>query len=424
MPITIHNMYIGFWMHTWSMCLHGRRPFVSQYRLLPIRVPGWKLYLCTAHVPVLNRGLHPILTCVWQWKSDEFCIGEKLDDIGEYRLRKTPVDFPPFLSRPSVWCLDFICSSGLWIDVYFVNDLIPDCSDAGDESHSLSVKHQGVHFYCEDMQEIPCAPGHSKCFDLNHLCVYDHDKFGHISCCRDGSHLLNCIYIQCTNAFKCSWSYCIPLWKVCDGVHDCYDREDERMCHNNICPGYLKCCKAEFCIHPTEVCDGYRHCPHGDDETLCDIMDCPAGCICLGRGVVCRHARYTYIPEFAFHDITYLSVGSNYSYLPTFASLSRLIILDLSKSMIINIYHGYQEVYMFHASLQIMYLQHNYIDYLSPTCFSKLRSLTIVDLQGNPLVSIGESAFKGISLRVLVLRNTPFSFDSGLWVYGFNTLKT
>ena len=356
--------------------------------------------------------------------SDEMCILEEIDTVEKDRFRN---EFQFLHSEHSPWCFDFICSSGLCIDVYFVNDLIPDCSDAGDESHSLAIKYQGLHFECEDTQEIPCAPGHSKCFGVNHLCVYDHDNFGHVSYCRDGAHLINCRYIKCTNSFKCPRSYCIPLRKVCDGIDDCYNGEDENSCRRNICPGYLKCREVEFCIHPVEVCDGYRHCPHGDDEKLCDIQGCPAECICLGRGVVCRHMRFTYIPEFAFHDITYLSVGSNNSYLPTFAnlsSLSRLMILNLSSSMIINICHGFQEVYMFYASLQIMYLMHNYIDYLSPTCFSKLRSLIMINLQGNPLVSISESAFKDISLRVLVLRNTLLSFVSGLWVDGFNTLET
>ena len=101
------------------------------------------------------------------------------------------------------WCFDFMCPYGVCLDMQFVNDLIPDCTGAEDELHSLSIKYGGLNFPCEHLYDIPCVPGHSKCFGINNLCVYDHDSFGHISHCRDGAHLQNCNYIKCTNTFKC-----------------------------------------------------------------------------------------------------------------------------------------------------------------------------------------------------------------------------
>ena len=209
---------------------------------------------------------------------DEFCIGRK---AVKYRIDNTPIDLRFIVTTSFVRCFGFLCSSSACIDVNFVNDLIPDCSDAQDESHGLAMKYQGLRFYC-DMQYM----------------IYDHDIFGHISYCRNGAHLLNCRYMKCTNMFKCPESYCVPLRKVCDGIYDCYDGEDENNCHNNICPGYLKCWGAEFCIHPTEVCDGYPHCPQGDDEELRDFPGYPMGCKCLGRALVCRDERFTYTPRF------------------------------------------------------------------------------------------------------------------------------
>ena len=356
--------------------------------------------------------------------SDELCIGRK---AVEYRLKNTPINLRFLITKSSIWCFGFICSSGLCIDVNFVNDLIPDCSDAEDESHSLAMKYQGSHFYCDDMQEIPCVPEHSKCFGIMYLCVYDHDIFGHISHCRSGAHLLNCRYMNCTNMFKCPRSYCIPLRYVCDGKHDCYDGEDENNCHNNICPGYLKCREVEYCIHPTEVCDGHPHCPHEDDEEFCDFLGCPTGCKCLGRGIVCRGEQFTYIPGVPFHDVIYISVVSGYIYSPTysnFSSLLRLVILDLSGSIIINICDGFQKDYTFHGSLHALYLKRNYINYLSPFCFTKLRSLLVIDLQENPLVDIADDAFDDISLSVLVIRDTLVSSMTGQWIDGFYRLKT
>ena len=387
------------------------------------------LYLFATYVPVLKRECIPYLyVCdnVYDCadSSDEFCIGGKVE---EHRVQNISSDLRFLTTKFPIWCFGFICSSGLCIDVHFVNDLIPDCSDAGDESHSLSIKYHGLRFYCEDMQEIPCVPDHSKCFGMNYLCVYDHDTFGHIAHCRDGAHLLNCRYMKCANMFKCPRSYCIPLRKVCDGANDCNDGEDEINCHNNMCPGYLKCREVEFCIHPTEVCDGYPHCPHGDDEEFCDFPGCPTGCGCLGRGVICIDERFTYIPIIPFRDVTYLSVASGYIYSPTYSNLSSisgLVMLELSGSNVVNICPGFQKDYTFYGLLRALYLQHNYIKYLSPICFTKLLSLLVINLEVNPLVNIADDAFKDISLNILVIKDTLLSPITGKWLDGFYSLNT
>ena len=356
--------------------------------------------------------------------SDEFCIGGK---VGKIRLQKAPIDLRFLITKSSFWCHGFTCLSGLCINVNFVNDLTPDCGDAGDEYHSLAMKYKGLHFHCDDVQEIPCVPDHSKCFKVNYLCVYEHDTFGHISHCRNGAHLLNCGYVKCTNTFKCPHSYCIPLRKVCDGIYDCYEGEDEKNCHKNICPGYLKCREVEFCVHTTEVCDGYRHCPHGDDEELCDFPGCPKGCGCLGRGVVCRGGRFTYIPEVSIQDVIYLSLVSGNIYSPTYSNLSSLsgiVILDLSGCSIVNICSGFQKDYTFYGSMHALYLKRNYINYLSPFCFTKLVLLIVIDLHDNPLVDIADDAFRDISLNVLVIKDTLLSSMSGQWIDGFYSLNT
>ena len=358
--------------------------------------------------------------------SDEFC---SPDDLHEYISANINLASRNRFTKSPWSCFDFLCSSSLCIDVQLVNDLIPDCIDSypDDERHSLSIKYEGLHFPCYSIQEIPCVPGHSKCFPMENLCVYGRDNLDHIQHCRDGSHLRNCRYIKCTNTFKCPQSYCIPIRKVCDGIRDCLNGEDEINCHNNICPGYLKCSQVEYCIHPLEVCDGFSHCPHGDDEELCDIKGCPTGCICLGRGVVCRNEQFSYIPTFPFQEIMYLSMGSNYTRFPQFAnlsSLSKLVILDLSSSMVVNICPALQEDYAFSHSLHLLYLQNNYMNYLSPSCFTKLLSLLVINLHGNPLADIAEDAFMDTSLNVLILSNSLLTSLSGHLIRGLKCLKT
>ena len=351
--------------------------------------------------------------------SDEFCSTDKYSTANENLV------FRNRFTTSSLGCYGFFCLSGQCIDAQLVNDLIPDCIDADDENHTLSVKYENIHFRCNHSQEIPCVPGHSKCFVMENLCVYDRDNFGRIHHCRDGSHLRNCRYIRCVNTFKCPQSYCIPIRKVCDGIRDCLNGDDEINCHNNICSGYLKCSGVEYCIHPMEVCDGYSHCPRGDDEELCDIHGCPTGCICLGRGVICRDKQFSYIPEFHFQEIIYLSMGSNYTRFPQFSnlsSLSKLVILDLSSAMVVNICPALQVRYIFYNSLHLLYLQHNYMTYLSAACFTKLYSLLVINLHGNPLVDIADDAFQDVSLNVLILSYSRLPSLSAWVIRGFNSL--
>ena len=183
---------------------------------------------------------------------------------------------------------------------------------------------------------------------------------------------------------------------------------------------------AEFCIHPTEVCDGYPHCPHGDDEELRDFPGCPTGCKCLGRALVCRDERFTYTPKVPYQDVIYLSIVSVHTYSPTYSnlsSLSELVILDLSGSRIIIICKGFQKDYTLYGSLHGLYLERNDINYLSPFCFTKLRSLLVMNIQENPLVDIADDAFKDISLKVLVIKDTLLSSITGHWIDGFYSLN-
>ncbi|XP_026805065.1 uncharacterized protein LOC113548401 [Rhopalosiphum maidis] len=90
------------------------------------------------------------------------------------------------------------------------------------------------------------------------------------------------------NNFKC-WqgTGCIGLRAVCDGIKDCADGSDERVCDNwsSHCDRYteFRCLNnfntynARSCIPRQWVCDLQDDCPHGEDETVtsCLGMDHP-----------------------------------------------------------------------------------------------------------------------------------------------------
>ena len=59
-----------------------------------------------------------------------------------------------------------------------------------------------------------------------------------------------------------------------------------------------------------------------------------------------------------------------------------------------------------------------------PQWVNKFSSLLVINLQGNHLITIANDAFKGISLDVLILKDTLLSSLSGHWIDGFSSLKT
>ena len=354
--------------------------------------------------------------------SDEFY------DNGYHRLRERQnawYDFSYSTVQTQQYCLGFICPTGECINIKLVNDLIQDCSSPTDEQHSINIKH-GEVYHCKDIDEIPCVPNHSKCFRIQSLCVYDLDILGHIVPCRDGAHLFNCNYIQCTNTFKCPGSYCIPLRKVCDGVKDCLGGEDEYNCHLYTCPGYLKCSGVLYCVHPLEVCDEIQHCPNGDDEVLCDINSCPVGCECLGYSALCRNNAQNFIPKFVTKMLKYLSVGHETMYRPKFDNLtlvSRLLTLDMSNSAIVDICTAFQIPFNFYASLYILDLTRNSINHLSNRCFHKLISLRFLHLKDNALAHITDGTFQRSPLYFLSIANMGMQLHSDVWILDLGELR-
>ena len=72
--------------------------------------------------------------------------------------------------------------------------------------------------------------------------------------------------------------------------------------------------------------------------------------------------------------------------------------------------------------MHVLYLQRNYINYLSPSCFTKVLILLVINLEGNPLVDIADDAFKDMSLYILLISDTLLTSITGRWIDGFNNL--
>ena len=304
-------------------------------------------------------------------------------------------------------CLGFRCYDMDCIHLNRVNDLIPDCpgGSAEDEWHSLELQAGTVTYKCKSKNEISCVKGHSKCFNAFLVCIYDVDKEGVLQTCRDGAHLLDCEWTKCTNTHKCSESYCIPLRKVCDGVADCVNGEDEKDCENYFCHKMLRCLGTKICIHPVDVCDGIVHCPDGDDEMLCSIQRCPSDCLCIGLSAAeCRGEHMLYIPPFGNDHLKYLSLGFPQMFVPELTNLSSqssLLVLDMSNSVVMDICTPFRESCKLYDTLTYLLLQNNRLRQLVSGCFKYLPSLKTLRLEGNPLLFWSHDIFKSTKLSVL-----------------------
>ena len=220
---------------------------------------------------------------------------------------------------PNCFCntLFFQCRSGGCIPLDAICNGVINCNDGSDEAGCLGIhaysplpvisrKYENKSYIGDKVQHpqpweamykcmwkpdiyIPCRTQTNICYHIEGVCMYDHTESGELAYCPDGTHLgliSACHYFNCPHSFKCRWSYCISVHKVCDGHVDCPNGDDEDACDNMTCPGLLRCSGSKQCVPPWQVCDGIVHCRGSqDDEMYC--QPCPPGCVCLGLVTSC-----------------------------------------------------------------------------------------------------------------------------------------
>ena len=181
----------------------------------------------------------------------------------------------------------------------FVNDLIPNCPDFfEDEMQYYNLLTDPYHHFntCNNIFELPCVPGHSYCFPLSKICIFDlYHNSQQLKYCKNGAHLYNCTNFQCPGYFKCSFSYCIPFDLVCNSIWDCPGGFDEQNCASHSCSHLFKCKNQSKCLHFSKVCNTIKDCIFGDDELSCISgysFFCPSQCFCFAQSIVCDQLTY------------------------------------------------------------------------------------------------------------------------------------
>ncbi|XP_064640008.1 G-protein coupled receptor GRL101-like [Lineus longissimus] len=337
----------------------------------------------------------------------------------------------------------FRCYSGKWIPNSMINDIYGDCPGIASEdelqdwsAHSLLramftpkakskyLESKEDYFsFCPKPNEVRCKYEFTTCFRREDICAYDYDKFGVLTSCRDGSHLLDCKDFECPGKFKCNNSYCIPVRMRCDNTVDCPHGEDEVGCNNTACPPGFFRCRNGICLDQNEVCDERVHCnTYEDDETMCgDVITCPRLCTCRGLAIACTGAGSLENLTTLNSAARFLNVSNTHMKITpeTFKSFHDLVYLDISHNDIIQLP---PKIFENNPNLQHVDLSHNKLTNIVADTFLGLKNLKTLILVNNELTNLAKNGFQIISepsnssdqdhcFDVLDLRNNNFEVN-------------
>ena len=295
---------------------------------------------------------------------------------------------------------------------------IPDCTDESDEANcsqrqlkksysnsSQTTVHIGYISY--PMQDqLLCSKGSNTTFPIYRLCVFDFVFHQGQRYCPYGQHLRNCVDFFCPSMFKCPGSYCVPTRRLCDGVRDCPEGEDEvdNCTGKDIrCPGFFRC-RSGVCIHQHEVCDGYVDCEaDGDDEAQCHLAPCPATCDCRGGSMICQYLGHA-VDVISMSSVRVLSSIIS---VPILLHGHALINLDLSLN---NISIIESDIFENFFSLLYLNISFNTIRNIGKDTFIGLDNIVSMDLWNNKIVNLESMSFQYLS-RLQQLYLIKFSID-------------
>ncbi|XP_045177196.2 G-protein coupled receptor GRL101-like, partial [Mercenaria mercenaria] len=220
--------------------------------------------------------------------------------------------------------------------------------------------------------KIKCNNG--KVVPADTRCIYNVDRYGSVTGCRDNTHLLDCESFECPHGFvKCPNSFCIPIKSVCDERMDCRFGEDELFCDSWKCPNQFRCRNSRTCIHMSQVCNGYSDCSSGDDETHCNTT-CPFFCTCIAGYTDCSMNKVnlrslSYVPK----DTRKLNLNNN--------------------RVFFNDDKSFFEAFQYLVELS---LAHCNISSIPDFIFWNLKNLHKLDLSYNKVAKISQQSFNGL----------------------------
>ncbi len=325
------------------------------------------------------------------------------------------------------------CNNGNKFSKYVQDDLIGDCQPLWEDENILqNLLEFGLGENCSMPNQIPCLPGHSRCFNISHVCMYKLNKDNHILECRNGAHLKYCGMFECNIAFKCPGSYCIPWLFLCDEKWDCPSGYDERICNSsNRCRDMFKCKgKGIKCIHLGQVCDNQPDCVLGDDEILCELhgIQCVSQCQCLMLAILCIESDVLFLLQKSYQP--YVSVVF-YSFkigsvkqLKSFVFVQFLTLINVQLTCLCKhhvsrklsnvvatknfVTEVKERCFGLQLHLKHLQLSDNKITFVQQDAFADLNSLTCLNLSNNFISDIKEKSLPdSVKLQVISVFGNP-----------------
>ena len=321
-----------------------------------------------------------------------------------------------------------------------INDLVADLGPkAEDEPQLLSLLTSPNKTSCSLPYQIPCIYGHTRCYNISHICKYTLNEQNPLIPCRNGNHLQNCREFQCNSMFKCTNFYCIHYSYVSDDKWDCPNGEDESS--SLTCSGMLKCQGPHMiCIHLNNVCDNEIDCPDGDDELLCSLTNvkCIYQCDCLGLAITCKRweinlitlTEYPYVSVYFDHvyqfELSTIKDKFPHTIYGTFLSNNvvyichkflpfNMIYINLSFN---NIYFLYKSCFRTSQNLRFILLANNLITHIQEFAFWPLLNVSVIDLSNNPILVIAEYIIPFVHVTAFSMKNsTPLNINRNTFLH-------
>ena len=210
--------------------------------------------------------------------------------------------------------------------------------------------------------------------------------------------------------FRCPGGRCIPTFLLRNSIEyqnlDCpYPDMDDELTDFQ-CPGHYRCFDNHVCLHPDYVCDGVSQCFRKDDEMYCNLL-CPNHCFCQGHAFTCSRMFDTSHQQF----VRYLDLSGAYQPDLSAQNARRLVLLAFLNLSSCALYSSNRPNFTLRSlPIRVLDMSHNHLTDLHPLMFPD-PYLTHLNLSNNPLVHVlqfvhFQTLFRLNNVKVFIVRNT------------------
>ncbi|XP_039947505.1 modular serine protease-like [Bactrocera tryoni] len=163
---------------------------------------------------------------------------------------------------------DWSCDNGDCLESEYLCDGIINCADGSDETIENCYTNTTCPTFAFRCAYGACITGKTRC-NQKQDCADNSDELPTI-CQMTSIELNNAIRGQCGESeMQCKNGVCIDSDKLCDGIRDCPEGEDETLekCAPFTCQSFAYRCAYGACIEGKAACNGTVECHDGSDES-------------------------------------------------------------------------------------------------------------------------------------------------------------